>query len=459
MSGFGASPQEPEQHKIEPCLLCLTCSFGLARSLLRTGNGTKLPRVNSSRCIAAYWNSARDVVSSREARSEEIITSFKDGSLSRVGVTLALHEIFAEPVESEPGVTGPVLSFNEIEGCMEPYLDISSSQEDEAVDSGGDADDDVDGNDQPSKRRLVFEEADLPWVKNESLVSTAPLRADLAESVRLLGVYGSDPKRALRSLLSRTRVEFPESQWLRLLTNRPVDLDAVLTGIYSISGSTAHTESVGDFDLSFNGGVSSKPTRLVVNHANANRGTAAISTSALAVARITPSPSAPSSASMAVTPPRPRYLRSFVWSDGKRHISPTALGTEIDPLFPGVPPEVFDNKALLNTVIHNPRLFRITTPIKVDLFERLLSSHPNQPLVVSFCKGLREGFWPWSQPVPGHPITLDESKVVRSDRELAFLEKTRDDELEAGRPKPSQRFSLACMRSRFMRFPNPILRS
>ncbi|KAJ6538988.1 hypothetical protein B0H19DRAFT_911726, partial [Mycena capillaripes] len=35
-----------------------------------------------------------------------------------------------------------------------------------------------------------------------------------------------DPKRSLRSLLSRTRVEFPESQWLRLLTGKAIDLDA-----------------------------------------------------------------------------------------------------------------------------------------------------------------------------------------------------------------------------------------
>ncbi|KAJ7471114.1 hypothetical protein FB451DRAFT_1090756, partial [Mycena latifolia] len=71
--------------------------------------------------------------------------------------------------------------------------------------------------------------------------------------------------------------------------------------------------------------------------------------------------------------------------------------------FPGVPLEVFENTALVNTVIQNPRLFRISSPINVDLLERLLSSHPNRLLVASFCKGLREGFWPWSHPVSTHP--------------------------------------------------------
>ncbi|KAJ6628406.1 hypothetical protein B0H10DRAFT_1659657, partial [Mycena sp. CBHHK59/15] len=47
--------------------------------------------------------------------------------------------------------------------------------------------------------------------------------------------------------------EFPESQWLRLLANKAVDLDAVFTGIYSVSPSTAHTESVGEIDFMFIG--------------------------------------------------------------------------------------------------------------------------------------------------------------------------------------------------------------
>ncbi|KAJ7161680.1 hypothetical protein C8R46DRAFT_1037880 [Mycena filopes] len=130
---------------------------------------------------------------------------------------------------------------------------------------------------------------------------------------------------------------------------------------------------------------------------------------------------------------RPRYLRSFVWSDGRRRISPTALATESDPAFPGVPPEAFENAELVNTVTRNPHLFQTSTPIDVGRFDKFLETHPNRPLVISFCKGLREGFWPWSRPDRTHPITLDGSKAVRSDAEQAFLEKTRDDEISAGR--------------------------
>ncbi|KAJ6458825.1 hypothetical protein C8R47DRAFT_1162681 [Mycena vitilis] len=132
-------------------------------------------------------------------------------------------------------------------------------------------------------------------------------------------------------------------------------------------------------------------------------------------------------------PIRPRYLRSFVWSAGRRRISPTALATELDPPLPGVPIEAFANRDLVHTVQNNPQLFLTPTPIAVDRLAKLLESHPNPALVSSFCKGLREGFWPWSEPNPTHPITHNGSKPVRSEQEQLFLESTRDEEIAAGR--------------------------
>jgi len=44
------------------------------------------------------------------------------------------------------------------------------------------------------------------------------------------------------------------------------------------------------------------------------------------------------------------------------------------------------------TLTSHLHLFKIITPINVDWFQELLTSHPNQPLVGSVCHGLREGF-------------------------------------------------------------------
>ncbi|KAJ7471113.1 hypothetical protein FB451DRAFT_1135406 [Mycena latifolia] len=225
---------------------------------------------------------------SQSGRSEAAVASYKDGALSRTAVTLALHAILSEPVPSDDGISSSPPTNAEVEAFMEPYLDMCAQwdrdqeaakergrkrgrggtglEEGEDDEQPGPDDDDDEDAERPAKRRLVFEEDELPWVKHEALHGILPLRADLAETVRLLGIYGVDPKRSLRSLLARTRVEFPESQWLRLLTNKAVDLDAVLTGIYSISPSTAHTESVGDIDLTFN--ASSKSTRVIASQSD-----------------------------------------------------------------------------------------------------------------------------------------------------------------------------------------------
>ena len=48
------------------------------------------------------------------------------------------------------------------------------------------------------------------------------------------------------------------------------------------------------------------------------------------------------------------------------------------------------------TILQNPKLFKIITPIKVDVFEDLLVGHPNPSFVKSVSDGLQYGFWPWA---------------------------------------------------------------
>jgi hypothetical protein len=143
----------------------------------------------------------------------------------------------------------------------------SEEGEDDAggPDDNGAADDDDD--ERPAKRRIIFDDGELPWVKNEPL-ATAPLRADLAETVRLLGIYGVNPRRSPHSLLSRARIGFPESQWPHLLTNRALDLNAVFSSLYSLVPSTAHTETVGSIEFTFSGGESGKPSRTITRQSD-----------------------------------------------------------------------------------------------------------------------------------------------------------------------------------------------
>jgi hypothetical protein len=241
----------------------------------------------------------QDAPATSAARCEAAVAAFKDGSKSRIATTLVLHDILSEPTETSPGHAGPIPTPEEVEQYMEPYDDMcdqwvrdqkeakvlgkrrtpgsgatgggeGSGEEGEdgaGLDDGAGADDDGYDDERPTKRRIAFDDGELPWVKNEPLAA-APLRADLAETVRLLGIYGVDPRRSLRSLLSRARIEFPESQWLRLLTNRALDFDAVFSSLYSLVPSTAHTETVGGIKFTFSGGESGKPSRSITRQSD-----------------------------------------------------------------------------------------------------------------------------------------------------------------------------------------------
>ena len=72
-----------------------------------------------------------------------------------------------------------------------------------------------------------------------------------------------------------------------------------------------------------------------------------------------------------------------MWDPAAAVRSRTVCWTEnTEPLLS--PPDAeFDNLEALSTIQTYPHLFRITTPINVDRFQSLLSSHPNQSFVLS----------------------------------------------------------------------------
>jgi hypothetical protein len=134
---------------------------------------------------------------------------------------------------------------------------------------------------------------------------------------------------------------------------------------------------------------------------------------------------------------RPKYFNRSVWSDSREQhsFSPTACYTLTDAPLPRPPADEYDNLDAVSTIRDNPHLFRIVTPIKVDRFESLLASHPNQPFVKSVCTSLREGFWPWAHTQKeSYPITWDNSvRPPKTEREADFLRAQRDVEIEEGR--------------------------
>ena len=123
-----------------------------------------------------------------------------------------------------------------------------------------------------------------------------------------------------------------------------------------------------------------------------------------------------------------------MWNDLDLGISYAALWTKSAVPIPDTLSEEYDNTEAIQTVLDNPDLFEIVTPINVPCFCELLVKHPNQPLVESVCNGLTNGFWPFANThYSSYPLTLDDSgPPPKIDEYAAFLQKQTRIEVEAG---------------------------
>lgn len=130
-----------------------------------------------------------------------------------------------------------------------------------------------------------------------------------------------------------------------------------------------------------------------------------------------------------------QYTRDLIWRTTDRPRIISALATETAAPLPSPPKNELRNRVARKTIAKNPQLFRITTPIKVDRFEKLLVGHPNQPFVKSVCRGLRKGFWPFADTSdPNLPTTFDNSQRPILSREKAkFIRQQRDEEVRLKR--------------------------
>jgi hypothetical protein len=132
-----------------------------------------------------------------------------------------------------------------------------------------------------------------------------------------------------------------------------------------------------------------------------------------------------------------QYSPTLIWrkSDSPKAVS--AYSTLAAPPLPSPPQNELQNNVARETIARNPDLFEITTPINVDVFERHLKDHPNQPFVESVVRALKNGFWPWADTTdPSLPTTHDGShqrQPITNKAKAKFIRQQRDEEVELGR--------------------------
>ncbi|KAF8997017.1 hypothetical protein BDQ17DRAFT_1249127 [Cyathus striatus] len=128
------------------------------------------------------------------------------------------------------------------------------------------------------------------------------------------------------------------------------------------------------------------------------------------------------------------HLRNFQQFSPSFSLSPVLSYTlHAKPLL-SVPPEVKNDPILRSVIDSNPHLFKIVTPINVDIFECYVSLHSNQPFTLSVCEDLHYGFWSQASVCPDYPPTLDVSDQHphQSTAEELFIYQQHDQEVALG---------------------------
>lgn len=132
----------------------------------------------------------------------------------------------------------------------------------------------------------------------------------------------------------------------------------------------------------------------------------------------------------------PRFRRGFIWDPdiSSSPMSPSALDTESALPLPSPPQHLIDNPVYRTTLEALKGSIKVETPFNVDRFESLLHDHPNQLFVKSVMRGLREGFWPFSD---GGDWLSDEDDPLANysseEEDLETVRAFRDKEISAGR--------------------------
>ncbi|KAI5823363.1 hypothetical protein K523DRAFT_286898 [Schizophyllum commune Tattone D] len=100
---------------------------------------------------------------------------------------------------------------------------------------------------------------------------------------------------------------------------------------------------------------------------------------------------------------------------------------------PRPPENELCNYLALSTIRTRPYLFKIVTPVSIDTFHELLATHPNQDLVSSVVRSLREGFWPWAiTGQPGYSVSCDYAVPLTDAAEIAFAREQCETEVRLG---------------------------
>ncbi|KAI0819140.1 hypothetical protein BC628DRAFT_1342399 [Trametes gibbosa] len=111
---------------------------------------------------------------------------------------------------------------------------------------------------EPPAKRTKVNPASYAWAATEFLLETQ-LDPHVTRTIELIRVYGEDLTQARRHINSAASApEFPESEWINVLTGRAVDLDHVFAGRYTPGTEEKLSEQIGELEVTYRAPVPSK---------------------------------------------------------------------------------------------------------------------------------------------------------------------------------------------------------
>ncbi|EMD33085.1 hypothetical protein CERSUDRAFT_98693 [Gelatoporia subvermispora B] len=239
-------------------------------------NAEEAPRTNSG--VPSVPTPVTEPAPAGLQHCQNIVDTYQRGEISRLHTNHSLTSVLLADSSNEPiGDDGTYESYLSYIGLLdahdtlvggapersEPAVEPTTENNDEPGDparedlpvglkrprsrSKSPADDD-------SGRRHCAQPEQWPWVVTDRLLAGRHLSSSCRNTLHLLQTYGVEPKYTRTSVMQSASVPaFPESEWTNVLAGKPVNLDKVLSSIFSLGRDDKQAERIGEFELSHAG--------------------------------------------------------------------------------------------------------------------------------------------------------------------------------------------------------------
>lgn len=141
-------------------------------------------------------------------------------------------------------------------------VDAGESNEEDGDDEDGQGEGEISSREVQRGKRRKIDESKCAWIA-EDFIRSSTLKPELERTLDILREFAVDPKAIKASIVNSPSCPgLPDSEWSAIITGRSINLDILLSGLYS-TGAEEKLEKIGEIEFKFG---SHTPTRCVKTH-------------------------------------------------------------------------------------------------------------------------------------------------------------------------------------------------